>query len=197
MSRTAVEDDGKIFPFSNTGFIYADNFTWNREAHCSRFENSFISFFHKYSPELAVLKSLKVMQTKETDWNFGMCWKGGNVFSHSIFRLWRAATVSSKYGKHWAWDIFFPESRPLPHWESLGCAEKAFRTGLTLPSSIQDLGEKLMQHWTEINLVTLQKLIKTMPQWMRATIKAKGGPTKYECVWPSVLVATFFGSVSF
>ena len=26
-----------------------------------------IIFFHKYSPELAVLKSLKVMQTKETD----------------------------------------------------------------------------------------------------------------------------------
>ena len=29
MSRTAVEDDGRIFPFSNTGFIYANSFTWN------------------------------------------------------------------------------------------------------------------------------------------------------------------------
>ena len=67
MSRTAVEDDSKIF--SNTGFIYANGFTWNRiffvnklgvcvcvcvcvcartrkwwslqarEAHCSRLEN--------------------------------------------------------------------------------------------------------------------------------------------------------------
>ena len=29
-SKTAVEDDGYIFPFSNTGFIYASGFTWNR-----------------------------------------------------------------------------------------------------------------------------------------------------------------------
>lgn len=38
--------------------------------------------------------------------------------------------------------------------------EKASSSGLTLPSSIQDFGEKLMQHQTELNLVTLQKLIK-------------------------------------
>ena len=41
--------------------------------------------------------------------------------------------------------------------------EKALRSCLTLPSSIQNLGEELMQHWMEINLVTLQYLIKTMP----------------------------------
>ena len=52
-------------------------------------------------------------------------------------------------------------------------------SGPTLPSSIQDLGEKLMQHRTEINLVTLQKLIETMPKRMCAAIKAKGGPTNY------------------
>jgi len=32
--------------------------------------------------------------------------------------------------------------------------EKALYSDPTLPSSIQDLGEKLMQHWMEINLVT-------------------------------------------
>ncbi|MED6257987.1 hypothetical protein ATANTOWER_001394 [Ataeniobius toweri] len=42
--------------------------------------------------------------------------------------------------------------------------EKALRSRQTLPSSIQDLGEKLIQHWVEINLVILQKLIETMPQ---------------------------------
>uniref|UniRef100_A0A3B1KIH1 Transcription factor BTF3 n=1 Tax=Astyanax mexicanus TaxID=7994 RepID=A0A3B1KIH1_ASTMX len=42
----------------------------------------------------------------------------------------------------------------------------------------QDLGEKLMQHWIEINVVTLQKLIKTMPRRLCVVIKAKGGPTK-------------------
>ncbi len=45
--------------------------------------------------------------------------------------------------------------------------------------TIQDLGGKLMQLWMEVNVVTLQKLIKTMPQRMRAVLKAKGGPMKY------------------
>ena len=70
-----------------------------------------------------------------------------------------------------------PDFNPIENlWDVL---EKALRSGQTLPSSMQDLGEKLMQHWMEINLVTLQKLIETMPQRMRAVIKAKGGPTKY------------------
>ena len=41
----------------------------------------------------------------------------------------------------------------------------------SLPSSLQVLGEKLMQLWTEINVVTLQKLIETMPQRIRPIIK--------------------------
>ena len=56
---------------------------------------------------------------------------------------------------------------------------QALRSSQILPSSLQDVGEKLMQHWMEINLATLQKLIRTMPQGMRAVIEAKGGPTKY------------------
>ena len=70
-----------------------------------------------------------------------------------------------------------PDLNPIENlWDVL---DKDLRSGPTLPSSIQDLGEKLMQHWMEINLVTLQKLIETMPQRMRAVIKAKGGPMKY------------------
>uniref|UniRef100_A0A096LXV4 Transposase Tc1-like domain-containing protein n=1 Tax=Poecilia formosa TaxID=48698 RepID=A0A096LXV4_POEFO len=49
-----------------------------------------------------------------------------------------------------------------------------------LSSSIQDLTEKLMHHWMEICLVTLPKLIETIPaQEMYAVIKIKGGPRKY------------------
>ena len=70
-----------------------------------------------------------------------------------------------------------PDLNPIENlWDVV---EKALHSGLTLPSSIQDLGEKLMQHWKEINLVTLQKLIETTPQQMRAVIKAKGGPKIY------------------
>lgn len=57
--------------------------------------------------------------------------------------------------------------------------EKTLCSGPTLPSSIQDLAEKCMQLWTEINVVALHKLIEMMPRQMRAVIKAKGGPTKY------------------
>lgn len=44
---------------------------------------------------------------------------------------------------------------------------------------IQDLDITLMQHWMEIKLVTLQKLIKTMPQQMGAIVKPKEGPMTY------------------
>ena len=69
-----------------------------------------------------------------------------------------------------------PHLNPIENlWDVL---EKALSSCQTLPGSMQDLGEKLMQHWMEINLVTLQKLNKTMPQQMRAVIKAEGSPTK-------------------
>lgn len=53
--------------------------------------------------------------------------------------------------------------------------EKPLHSGLT----IQDLGEKLTQHWMEMNLVTLQKFIETIPQQMCA--KVKGSPKPYWC----------------
>ena len=64
-----------------------------------------LHIFFFTNTELAVLTSSKVMQTKETDWNVGMRWKCRNIFSHYIFRLWRAATVLSMYGKHCEWKI--------------------------------------------------------------------------------------------
>lgn len=64
--------------------------------------------------------------------------------------------------------------------QALGCAGCfAQRSDSAASSSMQELGEKLMQHWMEINLVTLQ-LIETMPQRM-CVIKAKG--EILECVF--------------
>lgn len=61
-----------------------------------------------------------------------------------------------------AWDLIFThgsvttESRSEPQWESLGRAAEALRSVQTLPSSIQDIGEKRTQHWMEINHLALQ-----------------------------------------
>ena len=46
---------------------------------------------------------------------------------------------------------------------------------MTLLLSLQNLGQRLMQLWTEINVVTLHKIVETMPQQMHSVIKAKGG----------------------
>ena len=47
---------------------------------------------------------------------------------------------------------------------------------------IQNLGQKCMQLWMEINVVTLHKVVETMPQQISSIIKAKG-----ECSTDSVL----------
>ena len=92
-------------------------------------------------------------------------------------KLRQSGSASMRHHFHTDWPPPSPDLNLIENlWDVL---KKALHSSPTLPSSIQFLGEKLMQHWMEINLVTLQKLIKTMPQRMRATIKAKGGPTKY------------------
>lgn len=41
---------------------------------------------------------------------------------------------------------------------------------------------QIAKEWMEINLVTLQRLNKTIPQQMHGVIKAKGSPVKYKSV---------------
>lgn len=72
-----------------------------------------------------------------------------------------------------------PQSPNLNHIENLwDVLKKTLRGNLTVPSSIQDLIKTVMELWTEINLVTFQELIETMPWRMRVVIQFRGGPTK-------------------
>ena len=69
------------------------------------------------------------------------------------------------------WSPQSPDFNPI---EGIGVKGKDCMNGLTLLSSILNLGEILMQLWMEINVVTLYKVVKIMPKVMRSVIKAKG-----------------------
>ena len=85
----------------------------------------------------------------------------------------------------------------LPHEKSLGCAGKDWRINSpVINTKSQLMKQKLMQLWMEINVVTLHKVVETMPQLMRSVIKTKGGPTKYWSNYKTVRDCFFWtGSV--
>lgn len=46
-------------------------------------------------------------------------------------------------------------------------------------SNVQDLKNAILQAWTNIPLLTLSNLVKSMPKRLLEVVKANGGPTKY------------------
>ncbi len=47
------------------------------------------------------------------------------------------------------------------------------------PTNLQQLRDDIMSIWTKISEECLQHLVESMPQRIKAVLKAKGGPTRY------------------
>ena len=92
-------------------------------------------------------------------------WKSG-AWGHMSVREHEESHIS------WPTHTWVLTLNPL---KVFGVKRKDWRNGLTLLSSIQNLSQICMHLWMEINVVTLQKVVETMPQQLRSVIKAKGG----------------------
>jgi hypothetical protein len=73
-----------------------------------------------------------------------------------------------------------PQSTDLKPVENL-CdgLERKLRDSSPLPSTLDDLGQKLFKRWTDLRIDTMQKLVESMPWRVESVIKAKGVTTQY------------------
>ena len=75
------------------------------------------------------------------------------------------------------WPAQSRDMNPIEHlWEHLKRCLKEYPTP---PKGVHELWDRLAEEWGEIPPEVCQNLIESMPRWIQAVIKAKGGHTKY------------------
>ncbi len=73
------------------------------------------------------------------------------------------------------WPPQSPDLNPVEHlWDVV---EREIRIMDVQPTNLQQLRDAIMSIWTKISE---EHLVESMPQRIKATLKAKGGPTQYK-----------------
>ena len=107
-------------------------------------------------------------------------------YPNSIFQQDGASCHTSTYTVWWMrthnipildWVAQSPDLNPIENlWNHL---DSQVRKRKPVPRSKQELIEVIQDEWRKITIETCQRLILSMPNRVKAVIKAKGGHTKY------------------
>jgi len=75
------------------------------------------------------------------------------------------------------WPAQSPDLNPIENlWAEV---KKSIRERKNLPSNLAQLERHVIRAWNQIPIKTIENLVDSMPQRIRAVIEANGGPTKY------------------
>ncbi len=75
------------------------------------------------------------------------------------------------------WPPRSPDLNPIEHlWDVV---EREIHVMDVQPTNLQQLRDAIMSIWTKISVECFQHLVESMPQWIKAVLKAKAGPTRY------------------